>query len=101
MWVLIPDVILRSPDLRRCELSHLVSSAFCLKTRVISAAAASGVPSECSACWCARRPARTALRHVTATEVGGALVPKLIDELLRSELMCLNQAVRERFRRSN
>jgi hypothetical protein len=31
-----------------------------------------------------------------ATEVGGALVPKLIDELLRSELMCLNQVVRER-----
>jgi hypothetical protein len=25
-------------------------------------------------------------------------VPKLIDELLRSELMCLNQVVRERFR---
>ena len=42
-----------------------------------------------------RRPARTALRHVTATEVGGALVPKLIDELPRSELMCLNQVVRE------
>ena len=35
---------------------------------------------------------------MTATEVGGALVPKLIDELLRSELMCLNQVVRERFR---
>jgi hypothetical protein len=34
---------------------------------------------------------------VTATEVGGALVPKLIDELLRSELMCLNQVVRDRF----
>jgi hypothetical protein len=67
------------------------------QTRVISAAAASGVPSECSACRCAGRPARTALRHVTATEVGGALVPKLIDELLRSELMCLNQVVRERF----
>src|SRR5271163_1947827 len=31
-------------------------------------------------------------------EVGGALVPKLIDELLRSELMCLNQVVRDRFR---
>ena len=46
-------------------------------------------------CRRARRPARTALRHVTATEVGGALVPKLIDELLRSELMCLNQVVRE------
>ena len=67
------------------------------QTRVISAAAASEVPSECSACRCARRPARTALRHVTAIEVGGALVPKLIDELLRSELMCLNQVVRERF----
>jgi hypothetical protein len=53
--------------------------------------------SECLACRCARRPARTALRHVTATEVGGALVPKLIDELLRSELMCLNQVVRDRF----
>jgi hypothetical protein len=25
-------------------------------------------------------------------------VPKLIDELLRSELKCLNQVVRERFR---
>jgi hypothetical protein len=44
----------------------------------------------------ARRPARTALRHVTATEVGAVLVPKLIDELLRSEPMCLNQIVRER-----
>ena len=46
---------------------------------------------------CAPSPARTALRHVTATEVGGALVPKLIDELLRSGLMRLNQVVRERF----
>lgn len=67
------------------------------QTGVISSAAASGVTSECLACRCARRPARTALRHVTATEVGGALVPKLIDELLRSELMCLNLVVRDRF----
>src|ERR1700737_148204 len=28
LWVLISDVILRSPDLRRCKLSHVVSSAF-------------------------------------------------------------------------
>ena len=52
------------------------------QTRVISAAAASVVPSECSACQCAGRPARTASRHEVATEVGGALAPKLVDELL-------------------
>jgi hypothetical protein len=37
-----------------------------------------------------------ALRHVTATEVGAASVLKVVDELLRSEPMCLNQVVRER-----
>ena len=45
-------------------------------------------------------PTRTALRHVTATEVGRALVPKLVDELLRSELACLNQVVRERLQQA-
>jgi hypothetical protein len=29
--ILISGVISRSPDLRRCELSHVMSSAFCLK----------------------------------------------------------------------
>jgi hypothetical protein len=42
-----------------------------------------------------------ALRHVTATDVGGALVLKLIDEQIRSEPMCLNRAVRRHFQRSN
>jgi hypothetical protein len=52
---------------------------------------------------------------VAATEVGGALAPKLVDELLLSELLlselllselllseliCLNQVVRERFQRA-
>jgi hypothetical protein len=31
LWVPISDVILGFPDLRRCKLSHVVSSAFCLK----------------------------------------------------------------------
>jgi hypothetical protein len=89
-----PGVMLRVSCRVICILSQ---------TRVISAAAASGVPSECSACRCAGRPARTASRHVAATEVGGALAPKLVGELLLSELLlveliCLNQVVRERFR---
>ena len=41
-------------------------------------------------------PIRTAVRHVTATEVGGALVPKLIGELLRPEQRYLDQVVPKR-----
>jgi hypothetical protein len=48
-----------------------------------------------------RHPTRTALRHVKATEVGRGLTPKLIDELLRSELACLNQVVRERLEQAS
>ena len=44
-------------------------SHFC----VISSGAASGVTSACSARRGARRPARFALRHVTATQVGGGI----------------------------
>jgi hypothetical protein len=89
-----PGVMLRVSCRVICILSQ---------TRVISAAAASVVPSECSACQCAGRPARTASRHEAAAEVGGALAPKLVDELLLSELplselICSNQVVRERFR---
>jgi len=69
--------------------------------RVISSGAASGVTSASSVCRCAGRPARFALRHVTTTDAGGTSVLKLIGELLHSESTCLNQAVRERFRRSN
>jgi hypothetical protein len=31
LWVLVFDVILRSPDLRRCAVSDVMSSDFCLR----------------------------------------------------------------------
>jgi hypothetical protein len=69
--------------------------------RVISSGAASGVTSASSACRCAGRPAKFALRHVTTTDAGWTSVLKLIGERLHSESTCMNQAVRERFRRGN